>query len=125
MVLGIIEWWTGTQQGKGSLFVARAIETFERPMLKLSLQVRSPTFPPITRMEEMVLETWIMPDIQLSFANRTRSSVRSVGWILIGMDIGVNHPKLEGGSGESGSSTVEVANTARVDVGLLCEVTTS
>lgn len=100
-----------------------AIETPERSAPKLPLQVCSCTLPPVTRMEGMVVETLTMPDIQLMFAKLTRSSVRFVGCMLIGMDMGVNHSILEGGSGERGSSIAGAVNTARGSGGSLRDVT--
>ena len=106
-----------------SLFVLRATEKFERSMLRLPLQLCSPNFPPITRTDGTVLETRTVPDIQLSFAKWMRSSVCSVGYILIGMDIGVNQSRLAGGFGESGSSIVGAIKTARIGKGSPLEVT--
>ena len=115
----------GTECAKqgSSLLACTEIEMFERSALKLPLQLSSCTPPPVTCMEVIAVATWMTPDVQLSFANRRRSSVLFVGWILIRMDIGVSHSRPEGGSGESGSSIMRAVSTTRDGEDLLRDVT--
>ena len=63
-------------------FVRMTIETFERSVLMLPLQVSSCTPPPATRMEGMLVETQMMPDIQFSLAKTTRSLIQSTGTLI-------------------------------------------
>ena len=107
----------------GLLFVRMAIETFERSVPKLPLQPASPILPPVTCTEWMAVKTWITPEIQHSLAKWTRSLVRFVGRMWIGIDTGVSHSRLEGGSGESGSSIAGIVIMAREADGSLPDTT--
>jgi len=112
MILEMIEWWNGMWWMKGLTFRAYS----NRNVRMLCTE----TTPPSVFVHLPACHT---SDIQLSFTKRTSSSERFEGCKLTGMDMGVNHSTLEGGSGGSGIPTAGVVNKARDGNGSLHDIT--